>query len=118
MEIRLYSLQKNIESLIKIYKPNVIAMESAYCGVNAVTTLRLGFACGAIFVACGKNNIPVIDYPTTVVKQCITGGGSQKKEQVRDKIQEMFSISIDPLDASDALAVAITHAMLYLKNSD
>lgn len=117
MEIRLNTLQTAIEDLIKAHMPDVICIEGTYCGVNANTTIKLGFVCGVILAAAGRRNVKVLNYPTRSVKQYIAGKGSDSKEQVRDKIQKMFDIQISTLDASDALAVAVTHSMLFLENS-
>jgi crossover junction endodeoxyribonuclease RuvC len=52
------------------------------------------------------------EYPPKIVKQAVTGDGSASKEQVANMVFAQLGIESSelPLDASDALAIAWTHA--------
>jgi crossover junction endodeoxyribonuclease RuvC len=52
------------------------------------------------------------EYPPKAVKQAVTGDGSASKEQVANLVFARLGIEPSdlPLDASDALAIAWTHA--------
>jgi crossover junction endodeoxyribonuclease RuvC len=53
----------------------------------------------------------VYEYSPRKIKQSITGNGNAAKEQVSDMLCRMYPISqsIEYLDATDALAVAVCH---------
>jgi crossover junction endodeoxyribonuclease RuvC len=51
-------------------------------------------------------------YPPSVIKQAVVGTGRAEKEQVSRMISVILGIpAVERSDASDALAIAITHAM-------
>jgi len=52
------------------------------------------------------------EYTALQVKKALTGKGKAQKEQVAFMVQRLLGIKkeIKPLDISDAMAVAITHA--------
>jgi crossover junction endodeoxyribonuclease RuvC len=52
------------------------------------------------------------EYTALQVKKALTGKGKAQKEQVAFMVQRLLGIKkeIRPLDISDAMAVAITHA--------
>ena len=72
----------------------------------------LGHVRGAVLVACRKRGMTFSEYPPKAVKQAVTGDGSASKEQVANLVFARLGIESSelPLDASDALAIAWTHA--------
>lgn len=111
-EKRLHHLSSQMQLLINEHKPDVVCLEETYCGINPITTLRLGFASGALLATFGANDMAVFRYPTRLVKWLVTSNGASDKTQVREKVMEILSIaSINSLDSSDALAVAIAHVL-------
>lgn len=58
-------------------------------------------------------DIPITEYPPMSIKQSITGVGSASKEQVANMLKHLLHIPDEKmpalLDATDALAVALTH---------
>jgi crossover junction endodeoxyribonuclease RuvC len=73
--------------------------------------MRLGQARGASMVAAAFNQIPIYEYSARKVKQSITGNGNAHKEQVQFmvKVKLKMEYAPEPMDAADALAVAICH---------
>lgn len=58
-------------------------------------------------------DIPITEYAPLSVKMAVTGNGQASKEQVANMVKRLLSIDADRmpeyLDATDALAVALTH---------
>ncbi len=54
----------------------------------------------------------VIKYTPLQVKQAVTGNGKAQKEQVAFMVKRLLGIKkeIKPLDITDAIAIALTHA--------
>lgn len=112
LEDRLLHIISRLEELLDRYRPHALSMEGVFFAKNAKSALVLGHIRGAILVACRKRGLSYNEYPPKVVKQAVTGNGAAAKEQVASMIFAQLGISGGdlPLDASDALAIAWTHA--------
>ena len=73
--------------------------------------MRLGQARGASMVAAASKKIPIYEYSARKVKQSITGNGNAHKHQVQFMVKAKLQMDYlpEPLDAADALAVALCH---------
>ena len=112
LEDRLLHIVSGLEELLDRYKPESFGLEGIFFAKNAKSALVLGHIRGAVLVACRKRGITYSEYSPRVVKQAVTGDGGASKEQVANMIFARLGIqgSDLPLDASDALAIAWTHA--------
>ncbi|PWJ71780.1 MULTISPECIES: crossover junction endodeoxyribonuclease RuvC [unclassified Fibrobacter] len=112
LEDRLLHIITELEKLLDRYHPNALSMEGVFFAKNAKSALVLGHIRGAVLVSCRKYGMTFNEYPPKVVKQAVTGNGAAPKEQVANMIFARLGISQGnlPLDASDALAIAWTHA--------
>ena len=112
VEDRLLHIVTELEERLEAYRPDALAMEGVFFAKNAKSALVLGHIRGAILVACRKRGMSFCEYPPKVVKQAVTGDGSASKEQVANMVFARLGIECSdlPLDASDALAIAWTHA--------
>jgi crossover junction endodeoxyribonuclease RuvC len=112
LEDRLLHIVTELERLLDKYHPVSLGMEGVFFAKNARSALVLGHIRGAILVACRKRGLSYSEYSPRVVKQAITGDGGASKEQVANMVFARLGISDGdlPLDASDALAIAWTHA--------
>lgn len=96
---------------IKKYKPDELAIETAFFGKNIQSTLKLGQARGVAIIAAVNSNMNVSEYSPREIKKSITGNGAASKEQVKNLVKRILDIKEDPvyIDSSDALAVALCH---------
>ena len=62
-------------------------------------------------VAAASKNIPIYEYSPRKVKQSITGNGNAHKIQVQFMVKAKLQMdhNPEPIDASDALAIALCH---------
>lgn len=106
---RLSNIYKGLTEIIKGKGIDAIGIEEAFYAKNVKTTLILGHARGVILLAAENTNIDIHEYSPREVKKSVTGNGAASKEQVQYMVQRILNIpqKIEPLDASDALAVAI-----------
>ena len=111
LSLRLNTIYEDITYLIEEYKPSVMAIEEVFYGKNVKSALLLGHARGVAMVCASKNNIPVFEYSAKKIKQAITGNGNAHKEQVKFMVMKDLNLKNfnAPIDASDALAIAICH---------
>ncbi len=108
---RLYTIYTDIEELIKVFSPNILAIEDIFYGRNVKSAFYLGQARGIAMMCAAKHNMPVFEYSAKKVKQAITGNGNADKTQLQYMIKQIFNLKHlpTPLDASDAIGIALCH---------
>ena len=111
LALRLLAIYNDLISVINKYKPSVMAIEEVFYGKNVKSALLLGHARGVSMICAAKYNIPVFEYSARKVKQSITGNGNAHKSQIKFMIMKELNLKNfnAPIDASDALAIALCH---------
>lgn len=114
---RLGQLAVGLEALLAEHQPGEAAVEEIFVNVNAQSTLKLGLARGALLGTLGRAGLVVGEYKPSQIKQCVTGYGRAEKAQVGGMVARLLptlaaGIAATRHDAADALAIAITHALL------
>lgn len=109
---RLLEIHEDLLELIKIFKPDVAAVEQIFFFKNAKTIIPVCEARGVIIMSFRMHNIPVFEYTPLVVKQTITGYGRADKDEIKDMIKLMLNKETVPKldDTTDAIAIALCHA--------
>lgn len=108
---QLYMIAKCIGEIFRQYRPNRIALEETFCGINQKTNIKLGFAVGAIISTLGKYKADINLYPTRIIKMRILKGNA-KKDEIHKILVGILSVDIQSFDMSDALAAAICDAIV------
>ncbi|MBI3599948.1 MAG: crossover junction endodeoxyribonuclease RuvC [Nitrospinae bacterium] len=108
---RLKIIHDSLVEIIKRYSPDVAVIENLFFAENAKSALKLGQARGAAILAAANLSIEVTEYTPLEIKQAVTGYGRADKGQIQDMVAVLLNLdeSPQPLDASDALAIAICH---------
>ena len=108
---RLSHLASQLEAIIADHAPEAAAVEEVFVNKNPQSTLKLGQARGVILMTAARGGIPVAEYAARLVKKAVVGNGNAEKVQVHAMVSRLLpGAKIAGPDASDALAVAITHA--------
>jgi len=96
---------------IKLLKPDMLAIETAFYGKNIQSTLKLGQVRGAIMIAAMNLKVPVTEYSPREIKKSVTGNGASSKTDVQVYIKNILRMKNDRIlsDSSDALAIALCH---------
>ncbi len=111
MEHRLGEIARGLEELIGELEPGVVAIEDVFIQHNARSGLALAQARGMALAVVGLRGLDVSSYPPASVKKAVSGSGRADKDQVARMVQALIGLkSLPRADATDALAVAITHA--------
>ena len=112
-ELRLLTIFEKVAELIERHAPDAAAIEESFVGVDARTALSVGQARGAVMVACARAGVACAEYPPARVKQTVCGYGRAEKVQVQKMVRAILGMEEppSPSHASDALAVAICHAL-------
>jgi len=108
---RLKVIHSDIIEIIKNNKPSVLVVEDIFYSKNVKSTIMLSQARAAALLAGSLSNIPVYEYSARKVKQSLSGNGNAQKEQLQYMVKAILKMQDlpMPLDASDALAIAICH---------
>jgi crossover junction endodeoxyribonuclease RuvC len=111
LEDRLSFIFDGLTKVIAETKPTTCGVEEVFFAANVRSALVLGHARGVALLAAAQAGLAVSAYPPAVVKQSVVGFGRAEKQQVAKMVSMLLGIqAIDEADASDALAIAITHA--------
>ncbi|MBN1151733.1 MAG: crossover junction endodeoxyribonuclease RuvC [Dehalococcoidia bacterium] len=111
VERRLCSLFDGICSVIDASKPDEVAIEEPFAGVNVRSAFMVGRAQALAILAASRRDIPISYYSPAEVKRSVSGYGRGDKEQVRTMVMLQLGVKnlAHELDATDALAVALCH---------
>jgi crossover junction endodeoxyribonuclease RuvC len=112
-ELRLKTIFDGVAGLIEEHRPDAVALEESFVGADARIALSVGQARGAVMVAAANAGVECAEYPPARVKQVVCGYGRAEKAQVQKMVKVILSMQAAPTPshASDALAVAICHAL-------
>ena len=108
---RLHEIHQGVSSVLAEHQISAMAVENLFNAKNPRSSLILGHARGVILLAGSQAGLDVAEYAPREIKMALTGNGAAAKEQVRAMVMRLLSLKEEPpLDLSDALAVALTHA--------
>jgi crossover junction endodeoxyribonuclease RuvC len=112
-ELRLKTIFDGVTELIEDFRPDAVVLEESFVGVDARTALSVGQARGAVLVAAASFGLECAEYAPSRVKQAVCGYGRAEKAQVQRMVMAILGLrsAPTPQHASDALAVAICHAL-------
>ncbi|WP_158156986.1 crossover junction endodeoxyribonuclease RuvC [Pseudomonas sp.] len=111
LQARLQIIFRGVREVVQTYGPVTMGIEKVFMARNADSALKLGQARGAAIVAAMEEGLEVAEYSATQIKQAVAGTGGANKEQVQMMVMHLLKLVAKPqMDASDALAIALTHA--------
>jgi crossover junction endodeoxyribonuclease RuvC len=110
IETKLNQIAEDIESLLKKFRPQIVAVEELYSHyTHPKTAILMGHARGVILQKCAEAAVEVRNFNATRIKKSITGNGRASKQQVQRTIQTILSLPQipEPDDVADAIAAAL-----------
>ena len=110
IEAKLNQIAEDIQSLLKKFSPDTVAVEELYSHyAHPKTAILMGHARGVILQKCAEAAIEVRSFSATRIKKSITGNGRASKQQMQRAIQAILSLPDipEPNDVADAIAAAI-----------
>ncbi|HEX5057759.1 MAG TPA: crossover junction endodeoxyribonuclease RuvC [Kofleriaceae bacterium] len=110
MEQRLGEIAVGLREVIGELAPAIVAVEDVFTHQNPRSALALAQARGMALAVIGLAGLRVASYPPALVKKTVCGSGAADKGQIARMVQALIKLkSLPRADATDALAVAITH---------
>jgi crossover junction endodeoxyribonuclease RuvC len=111
--LRLKTIFDGVADLVQSHTPDAVALEESFVGADARIALAVGQARGAVLVASAAAGVDCAEYAPNRIKKAVCGYGLADKQQVERMVRSILGLSEPPggSHASDALAVAICHAL-------
>lgn len=108
---RLSRIFTKLGQLISEYQPQEVAIEDVFYALNVKSALKLGQVRGVAMLAAATAGLQVSEYSPLTIKSSVVGYGRAEKSQVQAMVTRLLSLpsAPEPMDASDALAIAICH---------
>lgn len=108
---RLSKIFTELREIIAEFQPDEVAIEDVFYSLNAKSALKLGQVRGVAMLAAAVAELEVAEYSPLTIKSSVVGYGRAEKHQVQQMVTRLLKLPAppEPLDASDALAIAICH---------
>ena len=108
---RLSRIFTQLGEIITEHRPDEVAIEDVFYALNVKSALKLGQVRGVAMLAAAAAGLEVAEYSPLTIKSSVVGYGRAEKQQVQHMVTRLLELSIppEPMDASDALAIAICH---------
>ncbi len=111
---RLRVVADSLDEILGHYLPEEAALEDVFVSKNVSSAFVLAHIRGAAMLSAARAGLSLASYTASQVKRSVVGHGRADKAQVRHMVQVLLDVKgeLEPLDVSDALAVAYCHATL------
>jgi crossover junction endodeoxyribonuclease RuvC len=108
---RLVTIQLGIEAWLDEHEPDAVAVERVFARSDVSTVMGTAQASGLALVAAARRGLPIALHTPSEVKAAVSGNGRADKQQVGAMVTRILRLDATPrpADATDALALAITH---------
>jgi len=112
LQEQIVDVSKGIDMIFKNHQIDEVSIESMFYAFNPKTVIKLAQFRGAISLKILQVFGNFKEYTPLQVKQAVSGNGKATKEQVSFMVKKLLGIKkeIKPLDITDAIAIALTHA--------
>ncbi len=112
LQEQIVEMTEGLDMIFKKFSIDEVAIEDMFYAYNPKTVIKLAQFRGAISLKVLLEFGNFSEYTPLQVKQAVTGNGKAQKEQVAFMVKKLLGIKkeIKPLDITDAIAIALTHA--------
>lgn len=108
---RLCEIARDLEKIIRKFKPKEGAVEDIFFFKNQKTAVKVSQARGVLLLTLERLKVKITDYTPLQVKQALTGYGRAEKKQVQVMVKNILKLRSIPKpdDTADAIAIAVCH---------
>ncbi len=112
LQHQIVELCEGLDIIFSNHKIDEVSIEDIFFAFNPKTVLKLAQFRGALSLKVLQVFGNFHEYTPLQVKKAVTGNGKASKEQVSFMVKRILGIKkeIKPLDITDAIAIALTHA--------
>jgi crossover junction endodeoxyribonuclease RuvC len=114
LDERLEDIFDSLTEIIGETKPAVMSIEKLFFARNVTTAMSVSHARGVAMLTGRKAQLSIAEYTPLQIKQTLTGYGKADKKQVQEMVRIQLGLKEVPKpdDCADALAAAITYALM------
>ncbi len=111
---RLEDIYTSLTEIIEATKPDACSVEKLFFSRNITTAMSVAEARGVVLLVARQHKVPIFEYTPPQIKQTLTGYGKADKKQVQEMVRVQLGLKEVPKpdDCADALAAAMTHAIM------
>lgn len=108
---RLKNIGKEVDRIIKKYKPKILAIEKLYFTTNQKTVMGVAEARGVIIYCASLAKLKIFEYTPPQIKVAITGYGKADKNMIISMVPRLIKMTEikNSDDELDAIAVGLTY---------
>ena len=112
LQEQIVEMTEGLDLIFSNHTIDEVSIEDMFYAFNPKTVIKLAQFRGAISLKVLQNFGNFAEYTPLQVKKAVTGNGKATKEQVAFMVKRILCIKkeIKPLDITDAIAIALTHA--------
>ncbi|MDD3056019.1 MAG: crossover junction endodeoxyribonuclease RuvC [Aliarcobacter sp.] len=112
LQEQIVEMTEGFDLIFGKHEINEVSIEDMFYAFNPKTVIRLAQFRGAISLKVLQKFGNFAEYTPLQVKKAVTGNGKATKEQVAFMVKRLLGVKkeIKPLDITDAIAIALTHA--------
>ena len=112
--MRLKMIREDLLDILNEFGADHVGVEALFFFKNAKTLVPVAQARGVILETLSSFGLTAGEYTPMQVKMQLTGYGKAEKPEVQWAVAKLLGLSeiIKPDDASDALAIAVTHVRM------
>ena len=112
LQEQIVEMTEGFDLIFDKHEINQVSIEDMFYAFNPKTVIKLAQFRGAISLKILQKFGNFAEYTPLQVKQAVTGNGKATKEQVAFMVKRLLGVKkeIKPLDITDAIAIALTHA--------
>ena len=112
LQEQILEMNEGLDLIFAKHEINQVSIEDMFFAFNPKTVIKLAQFRGAISLKILQKFGNFAEYTPLQVKKAVTGNGKSTKEQVAFMVKRLLGIKkeIKPLDITDAIAIALTHA--------
>lgn len=111
---RLEDIFDSLTEIVKATKPDICSIEKLFFSRNITTAMSVAEARGVALLVARQHKLKIFEYTPPQIKQTLTGYGKADKKQVQEMVRIQLGLKEVPKpdDCADALAAAITYAVM------
>ena len=112
LQEQIVEMTEGFDLIFGKHEINEVSIEDMFYAFNPKTVIKLAQFRGAISLKVLQKFGNFVEYTPLQVKKAVTGNGKATKEQVAFMVKRLLGVKkeIKPLDITDAIAIALTHA--------
>ena len=112
LQEQIVEMTEGFDLIFAKHEINEVSIEDMFYAFNPKTVIKLAQFRGAISLKILQKFGNFAEYTPLQVKKAVTGNGKATKEQVAFMVKRLLGVKkeIKPLDITDAIAIALTHA--------